>query len=216
MILKTGLMYCPKCGRPFLDENFRKVNPVYQLMAKKKICYNCAYWELFRLEDDMEIIQGIIYRILPPQKPEPGVTLGIGKMRYILKKDMTVKKSNDIWKVAEIPLRYRVEYPDTAWWVSKVFHDKWGKYKYKCNARGCLDRYHCFRYDIKREYEKGPFNKVPRDWINGNEHCRYFINILDIKRYDDLIDINDLLFNEQSLTNEKATNNEETHLQKNP
>ncbi len=197
LIKETGIIHCSRCGKPFADINFLKVNATYQLMAEKKICYSCAYWELFKYEEEMVTIGGVIYRFLPPQRLEPGMILGGGVMRYILKSDMTVKKSNDIWEVATVPLALRDKYPDTAWWVSKKFHDKWKKNCHKCIARGCLDRYHCFRYDYKREYKDGPFNAVPKDWIVGEEYCRSFLDIRDIQRYDRLFDKNDLLFSEQ-------------------
>ena len=52
----------------------------------------------------------------------------------------------------------------------------------KCYARGCMDRYHCFRYDRALENdEKGSFNAIPPKWNVGDEHCGFFINIQDIK-----------------------------------
>lgn len=185
---------CSRCGKIFNVSEFKSDNVVFRKMVADGICYNCAYWTTFTLESDMEIIGGCVYRVFPPQTEFiPGAMLGGSGMKYILKKDRTTKKSNDIWKVAEIPQNFRDKFKDTGWWITKMFYYRWTKKQWQCNAKGCLDRYHCFRYNYKIEYENGAYNIVPKSWILGRENCGEFLNLLDISRYDELYDINDLL-----------------------
>jgi len=182
------------CGRPYSLANFDSRNGTYLRMVEEGICYDCAHWSEYELGENNEIIGGILFEVCPAQTIlNPSVMLGGKGMRYILKRDFTVVKSNDIWKIAEIPQNFREKFADTGWFISRQFYYRWHRTQMKCHSRGCMDRYHCFRYDYREEYELGAYNKVPKDWTVGDENCEEFVNMLDIKRYDGYYDTNDLL-----------------------
>ena len=113
---------------------------------------------------------------------------------YIQKKDGTALMSNDVWNKGAIPIRFQSWFPDTAYSISKKTYKKLIRGRMGCRARGCFDRYHCYRYDYKREFAEGPYNAIPKDWIVGEERCPAFIDLREIKNFD-YIDINDILNN---------------------
>lgn len=173
---------CNSCGNTFWDFTDSKEN------WSGAVCSDCAIWlELIRTgRPYLETIAGICYDFLPPQKDiGAGDTLGGGRMRYILKKDGSVKKSNDIWKVGVVPYRFRDKLPDTGWWITRKVYYRLLRGTFSCENMGCYDRYHCLRYNIKSEYGTGPYNIIPKNWIVGDERCPSFCNILEIEHFDD-------------------------------
>ncbi len=177
---------CSCCGKKYWPLPVAD-SPVTMKMVDEHVCYDCANWKLLidQPKEHCEIIAGIYYDFLPPQKIDaPGLFLGGTGMRYILKKDGSVKKSNDIWQIGEVPLAFRDALSDTGWWVTKKLYNRLRKPWFWCNNIGCYERYHCLRYDVKQEYNKKPYNKIPNTWIVGKEKCPSFLNILEIQHYD--------------------------------
>ena len=140
----------------------------------------------------MEIINQTVYSFLPYQEPRFGIILG--ETLYILRKNGELAMTNDAWNKGVIPWRFQDRLPNTAYSLSKKVFNKLSKGRMGCLARGCFDRYHCYRYNYRMEFDVGPYNCVPKDWIVGSERCPAFINLKDIRGFD-YIDINDILFN---------------------
>ena len=185
--MSTHQRKCPCCGKMFWDFTSTTDGRAFNKAWKGLVCHDCASWLRFIKEKspNREVIAGVCYDFLPPQTVlNPGDMLGGGHMKYILKKDNTIKKSNDIWKIGEVPLQFRELLPDTGWWITRRIYYRLKRGFFDCENVGCFDRYHCLRYDVRKEYGKGPYNMVPKTWQVGNEKCPSFCNILDIEHYD--------------------------------
>lgn len=188
---------CSRCGKPYFAHNMYTNSEIYQLMNNKQICWECAYWERFLIAppDNLEVIGNKCYQIFPFVKsPDIYQILGgEGEVRYLLKRDGACFKSNDIWWLNIIPWQYQQKLQPTGWWVTKKFYQGVQKMKKPCTARGCLDRYHCYRYQYRQEFALAPYNKVPRDWIVGGEHCPAFLPLKDIQGYDEYVKPSDII-----------------------
>ncbi len=195
--IRDTISFCSECGKRILNYGYDDSNPIYKIMKERDIRYECAYWPNFIANppEHLEIIGGKCYQVLPEQQKTPMKTLGSeGRMHYLLRKNGEIEKSNDVWLLSEVPLKHRDELKDTAWWITKRGYFKLKRLPFQCWSKGCMDRYHCFRYDYRREFNKeGPFNIPPKDWIVGEEHCKEFVNILDIRDYDEYFSIDDIL-----------------------
>lgn len=188
---------CKKCGKNQFFFNLYAKEPLTSLMKHKKLCWECAYWEEFITNppENLEIIGNQAYQIMPYIKDvEYGQILGGGhkRPRYILRKNWTSARSNDYWWIATIPSRFQHALKPTAWWTNRKTYESIQRSKHKCTAKGCLDRYHCFRYQYQIDFPTGPYNNVPKDWNIGEEHCPAFISTRTIKDFDEYFKPSDL------------------------
>ena len=197
MILKSLKITCTKCGKKMYLLAHDPDSEICRLMKERQLCYDCAYWIHLAShpKEYMQIIAGIYYTFYPPvPKRKLGEMLGGRGMKYIYLKDGSILKSNDIWRVGMIPERFRDILPDTAWWIDKEsFHKLRRIEPFTCTNQGCYDRYHCYWFDIRSEYQRGPWNIVPRTHIPGKEHCPSFINLAKFKHYEMITDNNDMI-----------------------
>ena len=187
MKIKTHKHTCPCCGKTFWGFTSTADAKYFSKRWKGLVCNDCATWLNYirSQRPNMEVIAGVCYDFLPPQTNiGAGDMLGGGRMKYILKKDGSTKKSNDIWRIGVVPLHLRHILPDTGWWCSRKMFYRLQRTPFVCMNQGCYDRYHCLRYDIKQEYATGPYNSIPRNYCVGDEKCPSFINILEIQHYD--------------------------------
>lgn len=190
--VRSAITKCSICGKRVCNAFFDKESPIYLQMVEKNCCYDCAYWEdlIANPPENMEVVNQTLYDFKPYIEPKLGMFLG--QTMWILKKDGTPMMSNDVWNKGKIPLQFRDRLPDTAYEVSKKTYKKLTTGRMGCRSVGCFDRYHCYRYDYRHEFGQAPYNRVPRDWIVGDEGCPAFINLREIKHFD-YIDINDIL-----------------------
>ncbi len=184
--MKTTQHKCPCCGKIFWSFNSDIEAKSYNKEWNGYLCRDCAVWLDYINKENpyTEVIAGVCYDFLPPQTNiRPGDMLGGKGMKYILKKDGSTKKSNDIWKIGVVPQRFKERLSDTGWWISKknFSHLRYGWYL--CDNKGCYDRYHCLRYDIRQE-KSGPYNTIPENWIIGDEKCPIFINANEIEDFE--------------------------------
>lgn len=191
---------CSLCGKPVYRFNMSKTMKYAIAMEKEHICWECAYWKKFlnTPHDDMDVISGSCYRIFPfIEKEDRRVEQILGgggkKTYYILRRNGECFRSNDVWWINVIPSKYRLQLKPTAWWVTKNFWKSLKRSMHKCKAVGCMDRYHCYRYQYQLEFDKEPYNHVPKDWIVGSEHCPAFLNLKDIKDYDEYVKPSDII-----------------------
>lgn len=183
--MKAYRYKCPCCGKVFWEFSGGTEANHYNKEWQGHLCHDCANWLDYINADKpyMEILGGTCYDVLPPQKDVgPGDMLGGGHMRYILKKDGSTKKSNDIWKIGVVPSHMKNLFPNTGWWISCKNYRNLRFGWYQCDNKGCLDRYNCLRYDITKETE--PYNIIPNDWSVGDEKCPIFVNTLEIEDYN--------------------------------
>lgn len=190
---------CKRCGKNYFTFNLSQSGDVPKIMKEKKICWECAYWEWFAKSppEHLEIIGNKCYQIFPFVETDSIFQIlgGRGKIKYLLKRDGTCQKVNDIWWLNTIPWQYQQqpELQPTGWWVTKRFYGKFIKMKKLCTAKGCLDRYHCYRYQYQQEFGTPPYNYVPRDWIVGSERCPAFLPLKDIDGYDEYVKPSDII-----------------------
>lgn len=202
---------CKRCGKPVFSWNANAESLVVQNMDAQQICWDCSYWELMSdmPPDNIEIIGDKCYQIFPYHEASPEEITGGNKVRYLLKKDGSCIKTNDYWWVNTIPVKYQLQYPPTAWWVSKHFYEQLLRSQHQCEARGCLDRYRCFRYKYQMEFETGPYNKVPLDWVPGGEHCPAFTPLIEIENYTEYVSVSDII-DESSFVSDQQNDEYET------
>lgn len=165
--------------------------------ARPQCCPDCAAWRRLAdsKPDNLEIAGGVAYKVNPYTKKKWGTILGgKGKIHYFLKKDLSLTISNDVWKVGEIPQPFRDELKDTGWWVTnKKYADRCARGKIRCKSRMCYNRYRCLWFDYTSEFEKGPFNFIPKDYVVGTEKCSSFVDVLCIRNFDAYFNPNDAL-----------------------
>ena len=188
---------CSQCGKQVYAFNLYDEERLCKTMTRKHICWECAYWGYFlkHLPKYLEIIGNRCYQVLPFIKDTSfnQILGGNGKTKYILKKNGDCIKSNDIWWINIIPWKYQSQLQPTGWWTTKRVYTSLQRSKHKCIAKGCLDRYHCYRYQYQNEFDKEPYNKVPKNWIVGSERCPAFIPLREIKDYDEYVKPSDII-----------------------
>ena len=176
---------CSICGKRFWAHDIM-ANSLAKYAKEKSLCLECAKW--MQLSEyrpfNLEIIDGVAYKVFPLTEKEPGACLGgKGKLKCIIHADGTSCVSNDIWTIGKVPERFYDLFPRTGWWIKNWYKARLLKGALHCKGKMCYDRYHCFRYDYTQEFDTGPFNIPPKDHIVGSENCKQFINILDIENY---------------------------------
>lgn len=178
----NGVRFCKCCGARMLFQGYNIQNRFAHTMNKEGICYDCAYWKdiIAYPPDHLEIVGDLCMKVYPvSDKSDKSVILGgRGKMRYFRRPDHSLFTSNDVWVIGKIPGRFKSEFKTTAIEISLNTYRRLTKDNRKCKARACFDRYHCFRYDLALEDDDmGAYNSVPTNWVPGDEHCKYFMDM---------------------------------------
>lgn len=198
---------CKRCGKQVYAFNLYNEEKLCRTMKRKQICWECAYWEAFLKHppDYLEIIGNRCYQVLPfvANTNFNQILGGNGKTRFLLKKDGTCIKSNDIWWINIIPPQYQNALQPTGWWTTRKVYDSLCRSQHKCVAKGCLDRYHCYRYQYQTEFDKPLYNVVPKDWVVGDERCPAFISLHNIKDYDEYVNPLDIIDESSVIHNNK-------------
>lgn len=182
--LFSGVRLCKCCGTRMLFQGYNTQNHLTYIMEKKQVCYECAFWQdiIQYPPEYLEIIDNKCLRVYPVanKKDKTLILGGKGKMRYFIRPDYSVFRSNDIWTIGTIPDRFASKFHPTAIEVTLKAYRQLQQNNKRCQARACLDRYHCFRYNLALEQETGPYNSIPANWKVGNERCRSFISFNEI------------------------------------
>lgn len=175
---------CKLCGTTENLDEYNSSAPMVQNMIDNHVCYSCAFWmqQIENPRPQQEVIGGHLYIVNPQVKrPDNAIKGMFGKEVYIRRFDESLLKTNNIWHIGEIPKHFLEHYPDTANFLSLFVYQKLKNYPFKCQAKGCWDRYHCIRYDLSNE-KNGPFNKIPDKYTVGSENCPSFINFNVLKQ----------------------------------
>lgn len=180
-----GFKRCRQCNAMVLIQVYDANDKIARLMNKEGLCYDCAYWEnVYRNPPkDIEFLGNRCLKILPMVKKRDKTMLlgGKGKLRYFVRNDLSVIRSNDIWTIGTVPENYREKLPSTIREITNAAYKKLSKHSRKCMARGCFDRYNCIRYRIELENDHiGAFNEVSPFWKVGGENCKDFVNTKEI------------------------------------
>ena len=186
------------CGNPLPPSKFFTAK--LEKRRKLKCCSDCAMWRKLAEDrpDTLEIAGGIAYKVNPYAKKKWGTILGSdGKTHYFLKKDLSLTISNDVWKIGEIPQHFRDELKDTGWWITdRKYANRCSQGRITCKTKMCYNRYRCLWFDYTSEFEDGPFNTVPKDYVIGTDKCPSFVDVLCVKDFDAYFNPKDMLSNE--------------------
>ena len=170
---------CTYCGSP-VDLRDYKLSSLQSLMIERKLCFTCAYW--MSKADDMpehcHVIDGQLIAFNPWKSlGEREILPARGyKPFYIMLNDGDVKRSNNISVQGAVPQYLRHLFPDTARYINKDIYYKVKRHPFfKCQSKGCWDRYHCYWYDMELE-KNGPWNEIPKSHKMGDECCESFLD----------------------------------------
>ena len=175
---------CRICGATDDMNGYDDQCHLLKIMKEQHICHHCAYWQdiIKNPPPNMEVIGGVVYVANPfVHRPLHVIKGNFGKEFYIIKPDRSLLRINNMWILGKPPDRFRQYFPDTAHFLSLMTYQKLSKDGFRCHAKGCWDRYHCFRYNLEIEKENGPFNTVPKSHRAGDENCPSFINFNELK-----------------------------------
>jgi len=169
---------CSCCGAPTELADFDQQAILTIMMRKRQLCFTCAFW-LDKIEHphpDREIVNGL-HCIFHQWQKLPHFSAFRGTTAYILKKDGTVKRSNNVWFQGCIPERFKPQLPDTAKFITKeAYYKIRDNVNFFCNKKGCWDRYNCFFYHKELMEANGAWNKIPESHKTGDENCELFLN----------------------------------------
>lgn len=194
---------CKKCGKKFFHFGITEFNPVCKRMMKERICWECAWWEriISHPPENMEIVGNQCYQVFPfvnkEERPVGTILGGKGRRHYLLKKNGDCIRSNDVWWIGEIPWRFQSQLKPTGWWTTLRYYSSLKRSHRHCHARACMDRYYCYRYEYKIEFDGDIKAMPPHDWIIGGEHCPAFLSLFDIKDYDEYVRPSDIINDKQ-------------------
>lgn len=176
----ASIKTCSICGGPMDIEEYDTRAILTKKMQAKHLCFACAFWK-DKIDNPVpgrEIINGCHY-VFHEWLRQPIPFQGSGGHRYyILRNDGSVMRSNNVWFQGHIPERFRPQLPDTAKLITKrAYYAIKGLECFKCQRKGCWDRYHCYFYDRSIEAENGPWNEIPANHKIGDELCESFLNL---------------------------------------
>jgi hypothetical protein len=173
---------CIKCGSTVNLDDYNKKSPKVQAMKQNVMCFSCTYWsdQLSSNNSLHHIINGQLWVFNPwiyydehPVFPE--YVGHKGEAFYIMLNNKDVIRSNNVSLLGDIPHYFRQSNPDTARFItSKAYKIIKNHPFFKCQSKGCWDRYHCYWYDERNEVN-GPWNIIPKSHVIGEECCEIFL-----------------------------------------
>ncbi len=169
---------CRICGSQYSTFMVKSWSPIWKKMIQDDVCSTCASWLIRETDPDAveEVINGSVYRVYPFQyeKSEGDILGSGGRTLYIQKLDsLATYRSNDVWEIGKPPPAFRM--PDTAVFTNKRVYCACKDGPFVCRGRACLDRYTCMMYFREKTEPDGPVNRIPKDWVDGGERCRYYL-----------------------------------------
>jgi len=183
--LLNGVRFCSCCGARILFQGYNEQNRFAHIMEQKGICYDCAYWQnlIEYPPKNMEVLSNqciVINPFVADSKDKSIILGGKGKKRWFVKQGAQLIMSNDIWVIGTIPERFRNQFKTSVYEITKKAYNQLRRNSKWCKARACMDRYNCFRYDLSLEDKYEPYNKIPKKWRVGDEHCGFRLDPKEI------------------------------------
>ncbi len=170
---------CHLCGAPIELESYDIKAKLVRKMKHEHICFSCAFWtdKIENPSKGREIINGFHYIFSPWNSGEKRFRGLNGSPYYALHNDGTAIRSNNVWVQGRIPDRFRELLPDTAKLITRNAYTKLkDNVLFKCERKGCFDRYHCFFYHADEIEKNGAWNTVPANHVVGSEECELFLD----------------------------------------
>lgn len=168
---------CSLCGQPVVPILFKEdtESDILHYMKEHSVCFECSFWKCnatkILSETNLYLVDGHIMKI-PPQTLQSNAK---GKAFFEGKFVFTSVSS--------------IDYGQPPKWVNtnslkRAIIIKHNLYRdisllppsYKCNKKGCFDRYACHWFDVSSEELNGPFNTLPKNYEVGGTYCPLFIN----------------------------------------
>lgn len=172
---------CTSCGMTEDSSKFSSTSSLRPIMEANNLCFHCAFWfdKIQHPDENCEIINGKYYIFETILYPKSILDKLCRKDICVIHSDNTVRIGNHVRLLGVIPPLFRPSLPDTAKYIGKKLFRNLEDDLNPCSAKGCWDRYHCFRYDLSAE-PPTPWNVIPKSHKVGDERCYRFINIKDI------------------------------------
>lgn len=198
--LLKGVRFCSCCGARILLQGYNKQNRFAYIMEQKGICYDCAYWlSLAEYPPKyMEVLNNqcvTIHPFVDDCKDKSIILGGRGKKRWFVKPGVQLIMSNDVWIIGTPPERFKFQFKNSIYEITEKAYRQLRRNKRWCKARACMDRYNCYRFDLSLEDELGQYNKIPKKWRIGDEHCGYRLDPKEILTDDSSVKTLKLLAN---------------------
>lgn len=182
--------HCNICGQTIRQKNYDPLSELSQLAEQRHICCICAFWVYLHEQHikGLEVIRGSAFIIRPyTRRPINLLQAGYGQEHYIRRFDGTLIKSNNVWYQGAVPDIFRQYFPDTADFLTLMGYQQLLNDPFVCNAKGCFDRYTCFRYNIKADEKQ--YNTLPANYVPGSENCPSYVTPYINHNYDNNIAI---------------------------
>lgn len=170
---------CHLCGSEIGLSEYNQKEKLVQKMKNEHICFKCAFWKdkAEHPAPGREIINGTHYMFNKWNSDDHGFRGCGGSSHYILRTDGTVVRSNNVWIQGDIPNHFLDLLPDTAKFITREAYNKLkDNVSFKCERKGCFDRYHCYFYHADEMEKNGAWNKVPLNHVVGSEECELFLD----------------------------------------
>lgn len=168
---------CACCGQSYQTSFIPEKNKtrVRLAMDKQNICWSCAYWMDLSENppEGFEVIDGICYVVARPV--DKMLNLTYGTTLYVVRNQVKIERLANAQLIGKVPDRFAGKFKDTGHGVSKKIYSMLNRNPFVCNARGCWDRYDCFRYNMELEKD-GAWNAIPAKHKKGDEECESFID----------------------------------------
>lgn len=176
--LNANIQRCSKCNAAYEQDSFDPRQKLTVLMKQRELCFQCAFWidKIEKPPEYAEVVNGSHFTFHPWNNSPLAFQGSGGHAFYIIRENGSVLKSNNVWRQGDVPERFREQLPDTARFISKRTYSQLNDNSFVCKAKGCWDRYNCYRYDLAIEETAGPWNVVPQSHTLGDEKCESFIN----------------------------------------
>lgn len=169
-------MTCSVCGAVYELGMYRCRPEIHNIMQSHSICFTCAFWKkILNKEVDYAIVDGQCYLVNQEPKKVQLTTNARSDCKYLMNENFHTRCLGSVQLYGAVPQHLRPFLPDEGIFVSRKIYYKGLSGYWKCNRKGCWDRYHCLRYDLNIEKD-GPWNTVPENHIIGDEDCYSFID----------------------------------------
>lgn len=174
------IFHCSHCGQSCDLDLFCHYKGRTKRMRQERLCFDCAYWMDYidNPIPDTAIVSGALYSFVPDRREidrrnirKTGITFALDMNNREI-----VTCISPIFK-AKVPKSFSELLPDQYRFISAETYFRIKEYcAPHCTSKGCFDRYHCFWYNAQLMESRGPWNKIPKDYIIGGEMCESFID----------------------------------------
>lgn len=171
---------CKNCGRTVDIYHFSGKYSLAQRIRQEQLCFDCLFWKDIiqnRPENTVVIDDGLWeYHPSADDFHKPDIRNTDYKCIYN-PETRALRHSLRYRLIGRIPKRFAADFPTEFRSVANEMYYRLQTYWCaQCNCKGCWDRYHCVWYDAAVMEPEGPWNRIPKSHVPGDEKCERFIN----------------------------------------